>query len=148
MCRRGVAGLEGIHWTDTMLDLIRRPPLVAAVLVAGQQVGEGGEVEHRAGDVVQVEVRLSNQLLEPVTDSQLTIQLEQEGGAGRGAAGIAGSPGATRPGELLPGDTISHATSLLPLSPGTFKLAVSASVKFRERPHAWTLAPLTVTVVI
>ena len=54
-----MSGLENITWTDTMLDLLRRPPLVAEVKVSGVQVGEGGEVEHMVGQVMMVDVMVA-----------------------------------------------------------------------------------------
>ena len=149
--RRGVSGLESIAWTDSMLELLRRPPLVAEVKVGGRAVAEGGELEHGAGDILRVEVSLSNQLLEPVCDCALSVRLQQEGG-GRGVvqgAGLAGTPGGGGVvGEVLPGGGVRHTTQLLPLTPGLFKLVITAQVRFRDRPHSWRLAPVTVTVVI
>ena len=43
--RNGVANLDNITWTDNMLDLIRRPPLVSNLRINGEDVVEGGEVE-------------------------------------------------------------------------------------------------------
>ena len=43
--RRGLASLDNITWTDNMLDLIRRPPLVARLTVNNEEVVEGGELE-------------------------------------------------------------------------------------------------------
>jgi len=149
--RSGVAGLENITWTESMLDLLRRPPLVAEVKVGGLSVGEGGEVEHNVGQVMIVDVKLINQLLEPVCDCALTVRLQQDSlGTGRGivGAGAAGAPGGgtVEGGEILPGEEVEHSTMLLPLCPGVFKLVVSAQVRFRDKPHSWRLAPVVVTV--
>jgi hypothetical protein len=72
----GVASLGGVSWTEWMLELVRMPPLVGVVRVGGAE--EGGEVETRAGQLVGVEVELTNRLLEPVTDCSLLIRLQQE----------------------------------------------------------------------
>ena len=153
--RSGVSGLEGIAWTDSMVELLRRPPLVAEVVVNGKEVGEGGEVEVLAGELMQVQVGLHNQLLKPVLDCALSVRLQQDfgggvGGAFRGeGAGVAGTPGGGGSlGEVAPEGRVEHSTSLLPLTPGVFKLVVSAQVQFRDRPHAWRLAPVNVTVNI
>ena len=149
--REGESGLESIMWTDSMVELLRRPPLVAEVVVGGREVPEGGEVEHLAGEPLLVEVRLLNQLLEPVSNCSLSVRLQQEvvgarAGQGAGLAGTPGGGGAL--GEVAPGGRVEHRTTLLPLTPGLFKLAVGAEVTFRGRPHAWRLAPLAVTVAI
>ena len=134
-----------------MLDLIRRPPLVARLTVNQQEVVEGGELELVVGEVISLTIVLTNQLLEPVCDCCVTVRLEQDslGRAGLGAgAGTAGSPGLGHVGEVMPGQEISHTTNLLPLTPGTFKLCVSSQVRFRDKPHAWRLAPVIVNIKI
>ena len=72
-----------------MLDLIRRPPLVARLTVNQQEVVEGGELELRVGQVITVTIVLTNQLLEPVCDCCVSVRLEQDslgrGGLGAGA---------------------------------------------------------------
>lgn len=134
-----------------MLDLIRRPPLVARLTVNQQEVVEGGELELRVGQVITVTIVLTNQLLEPVCDCCVSVRLEQDslgrGGLGAGA-GTAGSPGLGDVGEVMPGQEISHTTNLLPLTPGNFKLCVSSQVRFRDKPHAWRLAPVIVNIKI
>jgi len=151
--RSGVAGLDSITWTDSMLDLLRRPPLVAEIMVGGVLISEGGEVDHTVGEVMQVDVKFLNQLLEPVCDCSLNVRLQQDGvGTGRGVvgAGSAGAPGGDiqLKGEMLPGSSMKHSTVLLPLCPGLFKLVVSVQVMFRDRPHSWRLAPVAVNVKI
>ena len=84
--RVGTASLDNITWTDAMLDLIRRPPLVSSVSINGEAAVEGGEVEHLLGEVLTLNIQLSNQLLEPVCDCGLAVKLLQEG-AGRAGAG-------------------------------------------------------------
>ena len=148
-----MAGLESITWTDSMLDLLRRPPLVADVKVCGTEVSEGGEVEHKVGEVMTVDVKLLNQLLEPVCDCNLSVRLQQDTiGNGRGVvgAGSAGAPGSSKVlgNEILPGEVVEHETTLVPLCPGLFKLVISAQVQFRGKPHSWKLAPLTINVRI
>ena len=112
-------------------------------------------MEVLAGELMQVQVGLHNQLLEPVLDCALSVRLQQDfgggvGGAFRGeGAGVAGTPGGGGSlGEVAPEGRVEHSTSLLPLTPGVFKLVVSAQVQFRDRPHAWRLAPVNVTVNI
>ena len=124
---------------------------MAEVKVGGVEVGEGGEVEHMVGQVMVVDVKLINQLLEPVCDCTLNVRLQQDSlGTGRGivGAGAAGAPGGgtVEGGEILPGEEVEHSTMLLPLCPGVFKLVVSAQVRFRDKPHSWRLAPVVVTV--
>ena len=136
-----------------MLDLIRRPPLVSSLSINGGEVVEGGEVEFSVGEVVVVDIKMSNQLLEPVCDCQLSVRLLQDtlgsgrGGAGSGAGG-AGTPGLGQVGEVVPGGQVTHSTRLLPLTPGSFKLVVSSHVRFRDRPHTWRLAPITINIKI
>ena len=134
-----------------MLDLIRRPPLVARLTVNQQEVVEGGELELVVGEVISVTIVLTNQLLEPVCDCCVSVRLEQDslgrGGLGAGA-GTAGSPGLGDVGEVMPGQEISHTTNLLPLTPGNFKFCVSSQVRFRDKPHAWRLAPVIVNIKI
>ena len=124
---------------------------MARLTLNQQEVVEGGELELRVGEVISVTIVLTNQLLEPVCDCGVSVRLEQDslgrGGLGAGA-GTAGSPGLGEVGELMPGQEISHTTSLLPLTPGTFKLCVSSQVRFREKPHAWRLAPVIVNIKI
>lgn len=155
--RTGVANLDNITWTDNMLDLIRRPPLVSTIKVNDREVVEGGEVDLSVGEVIMVDLKMINQLLEPVCDAELCVRLLQDtmgrGGAGggqlTGAAGAgAGTPGLGKVQEVLPGDQVSHVTSLLALTPGTFKLVVSAQVKFRDKVHSWRLAPVTINIKI
>ena len=147
-----MANLDNITWTDNMLDLIRRPPLVSSLSVNGGEVVEGGEVEFSVGEVVVVDITMSNQLLEPVCDCQLSVRLLQDTlGSGRTAgsgAGGAGTPGLGQVGEVVPGGQVTHSTRLLPLTPGSFKLGVSSSVRFRDRPHSWRLAPITINIKI
>ena len=152
-----MATLDNISWTDEMVEMLRQPPLLSRLCVGDREVREGGEVEHAAGDVLPVTVTLSNHLLEPVHDCQLVVRLAQDqdlatrsgvvvrGGGGLGAAG---TPGVERKGEVKPGDNLTHVTSLLPLVPGQFKLAVTATVRFRDRPHSWRLPAALVNVSI
>ena len=149
--RLGTANLDNITWTDQMLDLIRRPPLVSSLSINGEEVVEGGEAEYRVGEVVSVLVRLSNQLLEPVVKCQLSVRLLQDSGGLRSAgagAGAAGSPGLGEVGELVPGAELSHTTRLLALTPGAFKLVVTAQVTFRDKPHSWRLAPVNINIKV
>ena len=149
--RRGLASLDNITWTDNMLDLIRRPPLVARLTVNNEEVVEGGELELVVGEVISVTIVLTNQLLEPVCDCCVLVRLEQDslGRAGLGAgAGTAGAPGRGDVGEVMPGQEMSHTTTLLPLTPGNFKLGVSSQVRFRDKPHSWRLAPVIVNIKI
>jgi len=83
------------------------------------------------------------------------VRLQQDLGGGVGGGfrgegvGVAGTPGGGGSlGEVLPGGRVEHSGSLLPLTPGLFKLVVSAQVQFRDRPHAWRLAPVNVMVNI
>ena len=149
--RAGAANLDNITWTDNMLDLIRRPPLVSNLRINGEDVVEGGEEEYRVGETIILDIKLSNQLLEPVCDCQLSVRLLQDN-LGRpglvGGAAVAGTPGLGQLGEVMPGQEVEHATRLLPLAPGTFKLCVSSSVSFRNRPHTWRLAPITINIKI
>ena len=132
-----------------MLDLIRRPPLVSSLSINGLEVVEGGEVEFSVGEVVVVDLRMSNQLLEPVCDCQISVRLLQDNNITGGGAGGAGTPGLGQvQGELVPGGQVTHSTRLLPLTPGSFKLGVSSSVRFRDRPHSWRLAPITINIKI
>ena len=148
-CRTGVANLDNITWTDNMLDLIRRPPLVSSLSINGLEVVEGGEVEFSVGEVVVVDLRMSNQLLEPVCDCQISVRLLHDNNITGGGAGGAGTPGLGQvQGELVPGGQVTHSTRLLPLTPGSFKLGVSSSVRFRDRPHSWRLAPITINIKI
>jgi hypothetical protein len=61
-----------------MLELVRMPPLVGVVRVGGGAEEGEGEVETRAGQVVEVGVELTNRLLEPVSDCSLLIRLQQD----------------------------------------------------------------------
>ena len=124
---------------------------MARLTVNQQEVVEGGELELRVGQVITVTIVLTNQLLEPVCDCCVLVRLEQEslGRAGLGAgAGTGGAPGRGDIGEVMPGEEISHTTSLLPLTPGNFKLCVSSQVRFRDKPHSWRLAPVIVNIKI
>ena len=123
---------------------------MSSLSINGEQVMEGGEVELRVGDVINVGVELSNQLLEPVVDCQLGVRLLQDS-AGRvglqgGGAAAAGTPGLSGVGELVPQDKVTHTTRLLTLTPGTFKLVVSCQVIFRDKAHSWRLAPVNVKI--
>ena len=124
---------------------------MAKLTVNDKEVVEGGELELVVGEVISVTIVLTNQLLEPVCDCCVLVRLEQEslGRAGLGAgAGTGGSPGRGDIGEVMPGEEISHTTSLLPLTPGNFKLCVSSQVRFRDKPHSWRLAPVIVNIKI
>ena len=70
-----------------MLDLIRRPPLVSSLSINGLEVVEGGEVEFSVGEVVVVDLRMSNQLLEPVCDCQISVRLLHDNNITGGGAG-------------------------------------------------------------
>ena len=151
MFRNGVANLDNITWTDHMLDLIRRPPLVSNLRINGDNVVEGGEVEHGVGEAIILDIKMSNQLLEPVCDAELSVRLVQDSLGPRGLVGgaaVAGTPGLGQLGEVMPGQEVEHVTRLLALAPGTFKLCVSSSVSFRDRPHSWRLAPITINIKI
>ena len=127
-----------------MLDLIRRPPLVSNLRINGENVVEGGEVEHGVGEAIILDIKMSNQLLEPVCDAELSVRLVQDSLGPRGLVGgaaVAGTPGLGQLGEVMPGQEVEHVTRLLALAPGTFKLCVSSSVSFRDRPNSWRLAP-------
>ena len=60
-----------------MLDLIRRPPLVSTIKVNDREVVEGGEVDLSVGEVIMVDLKMINQLLEPVCDAELCVRLLQ-----------------------------------------------------------------------
>ena len=60
-----------------MLDLIRRPPLVSTIKVNDREVVEGGEVDFSVGEVIMVDLKMINQLLEPVCDAELCVRLLQ-----------------------------------------------------------------------
>ena len=135
-----------------MLDLIRRPPLVSSISINEEEVVEGGEMEFSLGQVIMIQVKMSNQLLEPVCDCDLSVRLLQDTlgrgvGLTAGAAG-AGTPGLGQVGEVLPGGELCHNTKLLAMTPGTFKLVICAHVQFRDKPHSWRLAPITLNIKI
>ena len=124
---------------------------MAKLTVNDKEVVEGGELELVVGEVISLTIVLTNQLLEPVCDCCVLVRLEQEslGRARLGAgAGTGGAPGRGDIGEVMPGEEISHTTSLLPLTPGNFKLCVSSQVRFRDKPHSWRLAPVIVNIKI
>ena len=76
--RTGQASLTGVMWTECMLEMLRRPPLAASVLINGVECVEGRDTEVRVGEMVEVEVELVNSLLEPVEDCRLLVRLEQD----------------------------------------------------------------------
>jgi len=143
--RAGSASLAGVSWTEMMLEMLRRPPLTGTVVINGQMAEEGRPLEVSVGSVMEVEVGLENSLLEPVEDCRVLVRLEQDN-TGVAGVGSAGSSGLHLPGSLPPGDSCSHACSLLPLSPGQYSLLVSVSLLFRGKIHSWRLPNLTINV--
>jgi len=145
--RTGSACLSSVLWTEVMVEQLRRPPLSVTVLLNDQECVEGRDTEARLAQLLEIQVVLENSLLEPVEDTEVLVRLLQEN-TGMAAVGSAGSSGLRLLGEIGAGERAQHACSLLPLSPGTYSLLVSVSLKFRSKIHAWKLPQLSINVAL
>jgi len=145
--RGGEVSVSGVYWSECMLEMVRRPPLVTKVFINSREYNEGEDTEGKVGETVEVKVNLENNLLEPVSDCRLLLKLDQDP-LGIGGVGCTGSGGLSIPGSLCPGEVANHVHTFLPLAPGQYSIFVSISLRFRQKIYSWRLPNVNLDILL